>query len=274
MDKSNWKDLWNSVKTGISDHAPAILIGLGAASFIGMTILAVKETPKALEHIEAKKKELGKDKLTFKETVQACGKDYIPAIVTGVVATGASVGAAICAEREHKVAAGALSALAMSEKTIDELRDAAKDVVGKTKASEIEEKVAERHIKEDIQAGKYDGYTLDPGQIWFRDRFTGQSFISTYEKLDHAKRAAREIANSRNGVSIVEWYDELQQIADIHHMLVTPGMDNMGWWWNIQFDFTCRPINVWDNEGNIKYTANEIWYDYAPVTLERAEDAR
>ena len=266
--KVNFKDVFKTVKTTVSDHAPALLIGASAAAFIATTIFAVKATPKAMEHIAKKKEELGKDKLTVKETIQACGKDYIPAIVSGVVAAGASVGAAVCSEKEHKVAAGALTALTMSEKTIEDMRDAAKEVVGKTKASDIEAKVAEKHVQEDIKSGVNTYPALEPGQLWFRDSFTGQSFITKHEKLEMAFAQANETAAYDMFVSVSDLFDNFQQI-EIGNRVVIPDMDNIGWCGKIGFHLV--PRNVYDDQGNIITVVNEINYDYAPTTRERAD---
>lgn len=271
MSKINMKDLWKGLKTGVSNHAPAILIGASAAAFITTTIFAVKATPKAMKHIEDKKKELGKEKLTVKETVQACWKDYIPAVVSGVVATGASIGGAVCAEKEHKVAAGALTALTMSEKTIEDMRDAAKEVVGKTKASDIEAKVAEKHIQEDIQSGVNTYPALEPGQLWFRDSFTGQSFVTKHEKLETAFAHASETAAYDMFVSVSDLFDNFQQI-EIGSRIVIPDMDNIGWGGKIGYHLI--PRNVYDDQGNIVTVVNEIEYDYAPTMRELADSYR
>lgn len=269
MSKIDVKNLWKSLKTGVSNHAPALLIGASAAGFITTVIFAVKATPKAVEHIEEKEKELGKDKLTVKETVQACGKDYIPAIVSGVVATGASIGAAVCAEKEHKVAAGALTALTMSEKTIDDIREATKEVVGKTKASDIEAKVTEKHVQQDIQNGVNTYPTLEPGQMWFRDEFTGQSFVARPGDIDKAVALAEKTASLDDGwISVQALFDEFQQV-EVGHRLISPNADHLGWFDNVSWHPS--PINIWDDKGNLQGVVTEIKYHALPTVRERAE---
>ena len=269
MSKINMKDVWKGFTTGVSNHAPALLIGASAAAFITTVIFAVKATPKAVKHIEEKKKELGKEKLTFKETIRACGKDYIPAVISGVVATGASIGAAVCAEKEHKVAAGALTALTMSEKTIDDLREATKEVVGKTKAADIDAKVAEKRVQNDIRTGVNNYPALEPGQMWFRDEFTGQSFIARPGAVDKAIAIVNE--NGAYGdcfITVPDLIDEYQQV-EIGNRLITPNMEYLGWGHKIKWH--PNPVNIWDDHGNLIGVVTEIRYEDLPTTRERAD---
>ena len=206
--------------------------------------------------------------MTVKETIQACGKDYIPTVVTGAVAVGCGIAAAVGCEKEHKAAAGALTLASMSEKTVEEYREAAKEVVGKTKASDIEAKVAEKHIQDDIKSGRNEYPALEPGQLWFRDSFTGQSFITKHEKLETAFAHANESAAYDMFVSVSELFDNFQQI-EIGNRVVIPNMDNIGWGGKISYH--CTPRNIYDEQGNIVTVVNEIIYDYAPTTRELAD---
>ena len=61
MNKPNMAALFKDIRIAVSKHSPEILTGLGIAGMITTTVLAVKATPKALDIIEDKKKELGLD---------------------------------------------------------------------------------------------------------------------------------------------------------------------------------------------------------------------
>ena len=52
MKKSFVKNLIKGVLIGFDKHSPEILIGLGIASAVTSTVLAVKATPKALQLIK------------------------------------------------------------------------------------------------------------------------------------------------------------------------------------------------------------------------------
>jgi len=267
------KEVFKAIGKGISDHAPALLMGAAGAGFITTVILAVKATPKAMEHIADKKKELGKEKLTVKETVQACGKDYIPAVVSGVLATGATIGAAVCAEKEHKVSAGALTALSMSEKTIEDMREAAKEVVGKTKASDIDAKVAEKKVQEDIRTGANTYPALEPGQMWFRDEITGQSFIARPGDIDKAISSANEdLGNSYDGFLCVNSLIDNYQQVEIGDRLTTPNLEHIGW--STKIKWHPNPVNIWDIKGNLQGVVTEIHYDILPTIKDRADQYR
>lgn len=73
MDIANW----------IRRNAPTILTFAGGVGFVATVIFAVKATPKASEHLEEARKGSESGDLTILETVKACGKDYIPTILTG-----------------------------------------------------------------------------------------------------------------------------------------------------------------------------------------------
>lgn len=60
MNKSIMKFI-KTMKRGFGKHSPEILLGIGIASGITTTVLAVKATPKALELIE-KEKDRQRDK--------------------------------------------------------------------------------------------------------------------------------------------------------------------------------------------------------------------
>ena len=92
MNKEAISKFARDVRTSLSRHSPAILMGIGIAGMVTTTVVAVKATPKALRLIEEKKQELDVESLTPVETVKATWKCYIPAAVTGAVSIACLIG--------------------------------------------------------------------------------------------------------------------------------------------------------------------------------------
>lgn len=56
MKLDSFKTMIGSVKTAAIEHSPEILVGLGTAGLIISGITGILVTPKALKHIEEKKR--------------------------------------------------------------------------------------------------------------------------------------------------------------------------------------------------------------------------
>lgn len=143
MTKADVTNFFDTAKKAVSRRSPEILIALGVTGFISTTILAVKATPKALQLIEAKKKEEDKDDLTALETVQATWKCYVPAVVTGAVSTACVIGAnSVNAKRNAALA----TAYKLSETAFREFKEKAIETVGEKKVQTIREKIAQDKV--------------------------------------------------------------------------------------------------------------------------------
>lgn len=125
-------------------HAPRILTGICVAAIGTTSVTAITGTVKAVRACDEKKKELKTDKLTVGELIKTCWKYYIPMGVSMAVGTGAAIGA--CIEGEHKAAILA-SALQCAENSSRDILEASKEVVGKEKTEEIQEKAAEKAVQ-------------------------------------------------------------------------------------------------------------------------------
>ena len=64
------KGLLTAAKIFVMGHGPQIATGIGVALAFAAGVKAVKETPKAVERIEEKKKEEKVEELTVVETVK------------------------------------------------------------------------------------------------------------------------------------------------------------------------------------------------------------
>lgn len=125
-----------------SQHAPTALVGLGTAGFVVTVVTACKSTPKAIEAIEAAKKEKGED-LTIVETAKIGAKHYWKPALIGAVSIGCFVGAHSV---DLKRQAALTAAYTLSERTIQEYKAKVIETLGETKADKIEDAIAEKKI--------------------------------------------------------------------------------------------------------------------------------
>jgi hypothetical protein len=207
MNKINVAGIFKQVKTLAIEHSPEILTGIGIAGLLTTTVLAVKATPKALQLIEAKKEELGVDKLTPVETVKAAWKPYVPAVVTGVLGTACVIGANSVSLRRNAALA---TAYKLSETALAEYKEKAVEVVGEKKEQAIREKIAEERIKEN-PVSKNEVFITGKGETLFLEPLSKRYFKSD---IDHIRRVEnrlnKQMLHDITGyVSLSEFYDEL-----------------------------------------------------------------
>ena len=120
-------------------HIAQIETGVGIAVALAAAIKGVKETPKAMKKIEEKKEEKHVEKLTVAETVEATWKCFLPAIIMFILA----IALIIEGQREStRRAAAFASAYTVSQQLIQEYDNAAKELVGEKKATEIRDQAA------------------------------------------------------------------------------------------------------------------------------------
>lgn len=149
----------------LSKNSPTILTGCAVAGAFTAVVLAIKATKPALEHIREEKKEhldrllvtdgdkgvseeekeLMIEEVPLKplEVVQATWRDYIP---TGIALAGTTA----CIIGAHTVDAKRLAAMAalyqISETTLKDYKSEAQKLLGKKKAEELKDAVAEKQL--------------------------------------------------------------------------------------------------------------------------------
>lgn len=209
MNKPNVAKLFKDVQTAISKHSPELLTGIGIAGMITTTILAVKATPKALELIENKQKELYPDstqKLTPVETVKTTWKCYVPAAVTGVTSIACLIGASSVNVRRNAALATAynLSATALSE-----YKEKVIETVGEKKEQIIRDKVAEERIKKE-PANNSAIIVSGSGNTRCFDMATKRRFTSDIEQIKRiVNELNRRMINGDDYISLNDFYYEL-----------------------------------------------------------------
>ena len=216
MGKINFKQVFKDVRTIASKHSPEILIGLGITGMFTGTILAVKETPRAMKLIEDAK-ELKREttgdpeaELTKTEVVKAAWKPYVLPAVTMGVSTACIIGGT--KESLERNATWA-TMYHMATKAAKEFEDRTIETVGEETVKEIRKKVDKEYIEQTPPPAKVQTSRMaalaEKDEILFCDKQFGQYFYSTTTLIDDAvNRINYEMLNSQYA-SLNDLYDEL-----------------------------------------------------------------
>lgn len=193
------KSIWTATKK----HSPEILTGLGITGMVVAGVKAVKVTPKAMILLEEKKKELDKDKLNAKETIQAAGKCYIPSVAIAAMSAGCLIGANSVNLRRNAALATAYS---LSETALREYKEKAIEMVGEKKEKAIREAVG----KEQLERNPVREVILtEGGNTVCYDAISGRYFKSDKEKIARAVNELNRRMRNDLYVTLNDFYYEI-----------------------------------------------------------------
>lgn len=212
----------------LSKNSPTILTGCAVAGAVAAVVLAVKATKPALEHIDEAKiehrdriiipdgderedmeltqEEIDSIQLKPLEVIQACWKDYIP---TGIALAGTTA----CIIGAHTVSAKRMAAMAalyqMSETALKDYKEQAEKIVGKKKAEEIKDAVAEQQL---ARVPYSEGQFIETGhgQTKCFDPMTGRYFKSDIQFIRSVQNTLNErMINGFERISQNDYYYEM-----------------------------------------------------------------
>lgn len=211
MDKQNVTNFFKGLRANVSKHSPEILTGIGVVGMFTTVVLAVKATPKALELIEEKKEELNlepEDNLTAVETVQAAWKPYIPAVATGVFATGCLIAANSVHAKRY---AGLATAYQISTQALNEYREKVVETIGERKERVVHDKIAEDRIKKNPPSSSTILTTDMGGNTLCYDLHSGRYFKSDIDRIKRARNDLnyRMTSGMEMCISLNEFYDAI-----------------------------------------------------------------
>lgn len=218
MNKQSITKLFKDAKAATVKHGPVILTGLGIAGMVTTTVLAVKATPKALELIEQKKVEEGKDELKFTETVEATWKCYIPATALGVASIACLVGASSVSTRRTAALA---TAYKLSETAFSEYKEKVVETIGEKKEKIVKDKVAQAKVEKNPVKNS-EVIITGKGKTLCMDAITGRYFESD---LDAVIKAINKINRS----VVTDMYASLNDYYDLIGLPNIELGDALGW---------------------------------------------
>lgn len=224
----------------LGKNSPTILTGCAIAGAFVAVGLAIKGTKPALEHIEEAKKEhrnriiilsgderqdteLTKEELEAielkpLEVVQAVWKDYVPTAIALAGTTACVIGA-------HSISAKRTAAMAalytMSEQALKDYKDKAEEIVGKGKATQIRDAIAEDEMKRTYDPNRT--ITLGPGDCMCYDRASGRYFPSSMQKLKTVVAELQRRTAFGERVSKNDYYYEVGTLDGVQYG------DDVGW---------------------------------------------
>ena len=169
----NLNGMISAARIAIVKHGPDILTAAGVIGLVVSGIMAVSQTPKAVEVLRAHEDEVGE--LTAKEVVADCWKYYLPSVGLAVL----SVGSIVFARRiDAKRMAAWAAAYQMSENALVRLKESVKDELGEKKLKKIEDAAGNKFMEE---------HPIEPsnilhtgnGEHLFCDYYSGRYFYSS-----------------------------------------------------------------------------------------------
>lgn len=232
----NVKLLFNNVKNKAIEKSPELLIGFGFACMLTSTVLAVKETPKALRLIEEEKDRINEelelkaerdgteveyvDELTKREIIKVTWKCYIK---SGIAACIGGIliykGTDLYSIRNVFLA----SAYDASRNFIKNYRDEVVKSIGEDKEKEIMDKIDRKNVDESIMTRLDPIYA--PGYYVkdiFKEADTDREFMSSLNEID---RACNEI----NYKMLINTFASRSDFYDIIGIGHTSKSDYEGW---------------------------------------------
>lgn len=189
------------------EKSPTILLIVGVGGCVAATVVAVKETPKAMKILEKRKEELEVEKLPVKEVVKSTWKLYLPVLVTG----GLAVACIICSHsiNERRKAALAM-AYTISETAMMEYRNQVKEELGASKELDISDQVNEKIEQKFGPILEDEKPRIISPKTWIREPITGQEFYSSETAVrDIINDLNEDMVSGDNWVSVNDYLDAL-----------------------------------------------------------------
>ena len=217
----NINSLFKTAKIFVIDHGPEILTAVGTVGLIVAGIMAVNETPKAMDilesHREEKEKECGLPDLTKTEKLKACWKTYIPSVVMATM----SVSCIIFARRIDSSRAAALAtACRMSEEALTRFENATREEFGDAKVKKLERKAAITEMTDHSETVTSDDILITGnGNDLFYCPYNGRFFRSSINYLDKTYNSYKSDIIDDNYQDMNDWitrlgFDRMEDIGD------------------------------------------------------------
>ena len=217
-------------------NASTILTCVGGIGVVATAVVAVKDTPKAMQIIEKKTEEKGED-LTTIEKIKVAGPVYIPAIAIGVSTLACIFGANALSKRSQ---ASLVSAYALLDNSYKEY---------KKKVEELYGEGADARVKGEVVKDKYNETDIsrDDEKLLFYDYFSERYFESTMEEVLKAEYEINRELHTKDYAYLNEFYDML----GLDH--IQSGWD-LGWsmgaslshYWKTWIDFRHEKVEMED----------------------------
>lgn len=227
----------------IKDVAPIILTVVSVASSVASVIMAIHETPRAIDILDTHRLEVdptGESDITTGEKIKDYAKGYWKTGVLLGISVGASIASCAIGHMNYKaLAATAATVTAAYSKH----KDKVKQFVGEEKAKLIEEAV-----KEDMKSLSMTEL------VWFYDTVSDTYFQMTWRDYLEAKLLANRDLNTFGEISLGEMWPGIERFMSDkkwakHEWFVDSLLENYGYPW---LDITEEGWNLSGSENSRK----------------------
>lgn len=217
-------------------NASTILTCVGGIGVVATAVVAVKDTPKAMQIIEKKTEEKGED-LTTIEKIKVAGPVYIPAVTIGVSTLACIFGANTLNKRTQ---ASLMSAYALLDSSYKEYKNKVEEMYGEGASARVQGEVArDKYNSDDI--------SIDDEKLLFYDYFSERYFHSTMEEVMQAEYDINRELHTKDYAYLNEFYD----LLGLDH--IQSGWD-LGWsmgaslshYWKTWIDFRHEKVEMED----------------------------
>ena len=204
--KKMFSNFWKKNKTKIE-------IGVILSAFIGATLIAIKNTPKANKVLEDF--DSIEDQKLKRDCIIEVGKIYLPSILLTI--TGTVMLIRTMNKKDNKILA--LSSIyQITEESLNKYKDIVLNEVGKNTYSKIESKYRE----DDIKNNSDKIIITNSGNILFLDTLTNRNFRSDMNFIDKVINTLNNRINQGEFISQNDLYYELGLDS-------VPTGDDIGW---------------------------------------------
>ena len=198
----NLNGMISAARIAIVKHGPDILTAAGVIGLVVSGIMAVSQTPKAVDILRMHEESLDLDEeLTVKDKVADCWKFYAPSVALAVL----SIGSIVFARKiDAKRMAAWAAAYQMSENALVRLKESVKDELGEKKLKKIEDAAGNKFMEE---------HPIEPsnvlhtgnGEHLFCDYYSGRYFYSSVPAIKALSNQFISLMLRNGYASINEW---------------------------------------------------------------------
>lgn len=188
----------------LRENSGVIMTGFAVAGTVGTSVLAVRATPEAHRQIlDAESERI--EPLTPLEKLRLVFPLYIPAALVGTATIGAIVGNQVVNNRRQ---AAIMGALAITETTLRDYREKAREVMGPKKDREVIDSVAAEHLEGAPMVQSHVWHTAG-GDVLCFDDLSSRYFRSSMESIRKAMNDINSECLNNNYASLNEFYNKI-----------------------------------------------------------------
>lgn len=212
----------------IKDIAPIILTAVSVASSIAAVIMAINETPRAIEILDDHRLEVdptGETDISVKEKIIDYGKGYWKTAALLGISVSSSIASCIIGHKNYRAL---MASTAVISTAYAKHKDKVKKFIGEEKA-----KLIDMQVKKDMEAEK----AKNPTElVWFYDTISDTYFQMTWQDYWSAKLFANRDINTFGEITLGNMFPECEkQMEDKNYAdyewFVDDILENYGYPW-------------------------------------------